>query len=307
MGASSPATLRQFLPADERYLLSPSWHHHDNPFAFKSKMPDGLGRSYHTVKAWTGRDPLQMDWEDYAFVSALLQAEGLQEFAGNYRRRMFSSAAAIFWMYNDSWPATHGWTIVDYYLRRKLAYHPVRRAFQPVTVVAAMEGDTVTVFGVNDSPREWRGRLQYGLFEVQGGRPLDETQDACLPPNASTALASIPRAHWNELGLRRAGAFALLRNERGEMTAQHRLFVERFRDLELAAEPRIHLDLDKGRLTLSCDVFAWGVCLDVDGEAPVPDNCFDLLPGIPYALDWPGELGEPRLMQVGNRFLNPEA
>ena len=39
---------------------------------------------------------------------------------------MFSSSSAIFWMYNDSWPVTHGWTIVDYYLRRKLAWAGLR-------------------------------------------------------------------------------------------------------------------------------------------------------------------------------------
>jgi hypothetical protein len=56
--------------------------------------------------------------------SALLQAEGLQEYISNYRRRMFSSAAAVFWMYNDSWPVTHGWTIVDYYLPQEAGLPP---------------------------------------------------------------------------------------------------------------------------------------------------------------------------------------
>ena len=29
-------------------------------------------------------------------------------------------------------------------------------------------------------------------------------------------------------------------------------------------------------------VFVWGVCIDIDGEALVNDNCFDLFPRIPY-------------------------
>ncbi|MFP4384073.1 MAG: hypothetical protein ACLFST_13250 [Spirochaetia bacterium] len=40
----------------------------------------------------------------------------------NYRRRIWNSSAAVFWMYNDSRPATHSWTILDYYLRRKAAF-----------------------------------------------------------------------------------------------------------------------------------------------------------------------------------------
>ena len=34
---------------------------------------------------------------------------------------MFSTASAIYWLYNDSWPVTHGWTIVHSYRRKKLA------------------------------------------------------------------------------------------------------------------------------------------------------------------------------------------
>ena len=111
-------------------------------------------------------------------------------------------------MYNDSWPVTHGWTIVDYYRRKKLAYHPVRRAFAPVTVVVAEEGDEITVFGVNDTPQAWSGELRFGLFLLAGGLPTDHTESVTLPANASTPLARLARADWEALGLTRAGAFA---------------------------------------------------------------------------------------------------
>jgi len=299
LGASSPATLRQFLPENERYLRSPSWDHHDNPFACQDLWPGQPGHSYSTVELWTGRDPLNMEWEEYAFVSALLQAEGLQEYVANYRRRMFSSASAIFWMYNDSWPATHGWTIVDYYLRKKLAYHPVRRAFQPVTVVVAEEGGEVTVYGVNDGPRAWSGELHYGLFLVAGGLPMSERLVVELRADSSTPLARFSRARWEELGFDRAGAFAqLLHGE--QPIAQHRLFLARFGELKFAP-PKIALAVEGDQLTLRSEVFAWGVCLDVDGEAALADNCFDLLPGLAYTMPWSPDLGAPRVVRVGSR------
>lgn len=113
LGCSTPATLRQFLPENERELWSFSWDHHDNPFArledtFGSFSPERrLGHAYATVELWTGLDPRTLLMERYAVVSGLLQAEGLEEYIMNYRRRMFSTASAIFWMYNDSWPVTH--------------------------------------------------------------------------------------------------------------------------------------------------------------------------------------------------------
>ena len=317
IGMSSPATIRQFLPENERYLLSPSWDHHDNPCACVGARQGEVGRAYAMVELWTGRDPLAMEWEDYALVSALLQAEGLQEYIANYRRRMFSSASAIFWSYNDSWPVTHGWTIVDYYLRKKLAYHPVRRAFQPITVVVAEEDGVVTVWGVNDTPREWSGEVRYGLFAVgagvgAGGKapaapeallPCDRMEEVTLAANASTPLARFDRAQWEALDLKKTGAFAVLL-DRGRRIAQHRLFLERFKDLAFA-EPRITMTVEGDTLTLSSDVFAWGVCLDVDGEMPLADNCFDLLPGISYAMPWSAGLGEPRVVRLGNRDAAP--
>jgi hypothetical protein len=33
---------------------------------------------------------------------------------------------------------------------------------------------------------------------------------------------------------------------------------------------------------LTSPVFVWGACIDIDGEDPVKDNCFDLITGIPY-------------------------
>lgn len=299
LGASSPATLRQFLPENERFLFSPSWEHHDNPFACTAQERGELGRAYATVELWTGRDPLKMPLEEYAFVSALMQAEGLQEYILNYRRRMFSSASAVFWMYNDSWPVSHGWTIVDYYRRRKLSYHPVRRAFQPVTVVVTCDESDVAVFGVNETSKPWSGELRCGLFALAGGLPRDQRLAVTLPPGAATLAARFPRSEWDALDRKRSGAFATL-SQGGRTVAQHRLFVERFKDLAFV-EPRIEMSSSRGELTLRADAFVWAVCLDVDGESTIADNCFDLLPGIAYTMPWNADLGQPRIVRIGSR------
>ncbi|HEV2471186.1 MAG TPA: hypothetical protein VGS41_00870, partial [Chthonomonadales bacterium] len=298
LGSSSPATLRQFLPETERHLLSASWAHHDNPWGRKGGPAGELGRAYQTVAMWTGLDPLHLDLDRYAFVSGLLQAEGLQEYILNYRRRMFSSAAAIFWMYNDSWPVTHGWTIVDYYCRKKLAYHPVRRAFAPVTVVAAEEGRAVTIYGVNELEEDWTGELRWGVFRLGGGFPLDKSERVTLAANGSTALARFPLARWEIEQFHSSGAFAALYRE-GDLIAQHRLFLARFKDLRFGS-PNIRIERHSESVTFMSDQFVWGVCLDAEGEARLADNLFDLLPGIPYRVPWRHELGQPVIVRTGS-------
>ena len=294
LGASSPATVRQFLPEGQRRIHSPAWVFHDNAANFM-RQPLLCSRA---LIHWIGRVPENMGFDDYLYYSALLQAEGLKEYADNFRRRMFSSSSAIFWMYNDSWPVSHGWTIVDYYLRRKLAYHPVRRAFQPVSVVPAIESDSVLIVGVNDSTADWRGEVRYGLADLAGGLPLDRRQQAVIPQNSAAVLAAIPRADWDRAGLQRTIVFALLLDG-GRAIAQNRLFGETFRNMHWpGARPSVTREGDQA--VFASPAFAWGVAIDIDGEAALPDNAFDLLPGIEYRIPWPAERPLPQILRVGN-------
>ena len=315
LGASSPATLRQFLPEDQRYLNSPVWDHHDNPYALQPMTPGQPGRAYQTLTHWTGLHAKQLDGETYAFASALLQAEGLTEYITNYRRRMFSSAAAIFWMYNDSWPTTHSWTIVDYYRRKKLAYHPVRRAFQPVSVVAYEENAIIHFALINETASHYpagerleadrpmySAYFQYGLFDTLGKPSLSDFAPQRASANSvHTYEVGISKKQLLERGIERTGAFVVLYDKQKRVVAQHRVFFSRFHELNLDPNPEITLTLESGVLTLRSDVFVWGVCLDTDGERPVADNCFDLLPGVPYSLPWDETvLGEPKVLRTGN-------
>jgi beta-mannosidase len=294
MGASSPATLRQFLPPKEQYIRSFSWDHHDNEVNFWNYKP---GINYQLTEFWLGKKAEDLGFGKYVLASALIQAEGLNEYISNYRRRMFSTSSAVFWMYNDSWPATHGWTIVDYYLRKKMAYHPVRRAYQPVTTVVVQENDTVKVFAINDGPSDWQGTLRYGIFGLSGGLPKDENLSVNVPPNESVLLASFPAAQWKDRKV--TGAFGIL-EQSGKQVALYRLFTERFKDMAFS-KPLVKIVRGKGTITLQADVFVWGACIDTDGEKDIPDNCFDLLPGIPYTIPWSGK-EMPKVLFTGNEL-----
>jgi len=301
LGAALPATLQAFLPEDQQHLLSLSWVHHDNPIAYRASQEGCRGRTYETFRYWTGLDPLTLAMEEYALLSGLLQAEGLTEYVVNYRRRKFSSASAIFWMYNDSWPATHSWTIVDYCLRRRVSYHPVRRAFQPVSVVTVDEGERIVWYGVNDTLQEWTGTLRHGVFFLKGGYAHDAEVRVSIPANASAPLAALPKTVWEEAGIHRSGAFGVLLADR-QIVAYHRLFLHPFHELEL-----VPATVDVKRLaseaSFRCETFAWGVCLDTTGSHEYADNCFDLLPGLRYTVPWPGSAGEPQVAWIGSNAL----
>ena len=280
LGASSPASLRQFLPPGEQFVRSFSWDLHDNMMNF---ITDKKGVTYRFIEDWLDKDYTKMSFDDYAFASALLQSEGLMEYINNYHRRMYSSSSAIFWMYNDSWPVTHGWTIVDYYLRKKLAYHPVRRAFEQICVVVAEENNNINIYGINEKQQPWKGKLQYGLFSTSGQFPVNELKNVTLLPNTSTIIASFDKGAFVKAGIKNHGAFAVLKDNE-TIISQHRLFLARFKDLELQ-KPQLSIKQSGDKTIITSPVYVWGVCLDIDGESDISDNCFDLLPGIPYMVN----------------------
>jgi beta-mannosidase len=82
------------------------------------------------------------------------------------------------------------------------------------------------------------------------------------------------------------------------VAARNRLFLPLFKELKWPA-PRLKVRLERGRAVFTSETFAWGVCLDLDGQRPLADNFFDVYPGIPHEIPWRGA-GKPKVLFVGN-------
>ena len=171
--------------------------------------------------------------------------------------------------------------------------------FAPISVVAAIEGDKILIFGINDTEQPWTGYVRFGLFKLAGGLPIDQTASVTLPPNASTMIGELPLLR-ERAGVRaeEVGAFALLCKD-GKTVAQNRLFLAKFKDLKWAESP-IRIERRGEKVAFTCDAFAWGVCLDPDCDSPVSDDMFDLLPGIDYEIDWPSDKPLPEVRCTGH-------
>lgn len=295
LGAGLPATLEKYLGSHGMRMHSPEWLFHDNS---ENCRPDRLV-TYASIKHWLGMAAESLPIEDYLYFSGLLQAEALQEFITNFRRRKFDSAAAVFWMFNDSWPTTHSWSIVDYDLRRRLPFHPVRRTFNPVSVICAIDGDDVLVVGVNDTPEPWTGELQHGTFYSNLPECDDDQCPVTLAANSSSILAMHKAAATRLERAPGLGVFAVLRDEQGAITAQHRLFCTTFAAMPWRS-PEIFVRRASGHIVLESDTFVWGLCLDPRGDSGLPDDLIDLLPGIPALVRWSSSAELPTKARVGN-------
>jgi beta-mannosidase len=291
LGPTALPTMLACLPQGQQFPGSFAWQIHENSVDSwaEPSPPDEM------IRNWLGRDPRKMTIEEFTYWAGLVQGEGLREYVDNFRRRMFDTSSAIFWMYNDTWPATRSWTIVDYYLRRTPAFWPVKRAMAPVSVVVAVEGETVNVYGVNETSQPLRCELRYGVMDLDGHYPLDERKPAELAPNASTRLAQFPAGKW--VSREASAAFAMLLRD-GELVARNRLFEPLLKDVRWPAAS-VKVSVEGSKATFRSDVFAWGVCLDLDGQTPLADNFFDVWPGVPHVLDWPLPQ-PPKIVRLAN-------
>ncbi len=294
LGPNSLRGVNACLPEGQRYWNSFAWQNHDNSIEqwYRYSAPDKL------MSYWLGIEPKDLTIEDFVYYGGLLQGEGLSEFINNFRRRKYDCAAAIFWMYNDCWPAVRSWTIVDYYLNRTPSFYPVRRAFAPISIVLIREKDLIKVIGVNDTPETFAGQLRYGLFTLAGEYVLDQSIESQLLPNTSAELASFDAKLWEEKGFDKAVPYAML-TQGDRLIARGRLFDKRFYELSWE-KPEIKMERQGREIVFTSSCFAWGVCLDLEGEASLPDNFFDLWPGIPYKLVWEEEKEIPAILKIGN-------
>jgi beta-mannosidase len=293
LGPVSLPTMLDCMRPEQRFVQSFDWQQHDNSVDSWQEQ----STVDHQTQQWLGKDCRQMSIEQYVFWGGLVQAEGLRAYVDNFRSRMFTdSGSAIFWMYNDVWPATRSWTIVDHRLRRTPSFHPVRRAFAPVTVVVAERGDDVVVFGVNETHAPVSGSLRFGLFTTAGEYVLDQSiAKVELAPNASTPIARFPRSAWTDPSTQIA--FATLADLSGKPIARNRLILPFFKDV-VWATPDVKVELIDGVARFTSKAFAFNVCLDLSGDLTA-DNFFDVFPGQPHDVPWASPT-PPRVLYVGN-------
>ncbi len=293
LGSTSLPTMRQCLTPGPgpAVINSLAWRVHDNSIdtVAEPSATDAM------LVQWLGKKITDMSVEEFTYWGGLVQCEALREYCESFRRKMFDSAAAIFWMYNDCWPAVRSWTIVDYELRRTPSFHAVRRAMAPVHVAVAQEGDQIVVMGINDTLKPVQADLRYGVFKSNGPLTLDRAIKVELAANAATPLANFPAKDLGD-GFDLV-AFAML-SSGGQLIARSKLVQPFYKELKWA-KPRVTMEHRGDHVIFQSPTFVWGLCLDLDGEKRLADNMFDLYPGIPYSLPWQGT-ADPKIMFSGN-------
>jgi len=275
-------SMREYLSPEELRPGTWAWTFHTNQMV-GNKLDAAIKLHY--------ADPEKLSLAEYVMYGQMCQAylHGPAVESMRFRKHdpTDDCAGAIIWSYSEPWGEI-GWSLLDYYLRRKPGYYWVRRANAPVKVIVRRRGDELVTRLVNDTLKPVEGTVEYGWWRLDGSQHETESRPVKVAADdmQELARAKIPAAEQRD---RRAWLYAaVLRDKDGTAVDQAIWLLEAHRKLALA-DPQIKATpLPDGRLELSSPVFAHAVHTEDHGHELVSDNWIDLLPGVPVRVRVPG-------------------
>jgi beta-mannosidase len=278
-GAIGPChldSIREYLLPEEMHPGSKAWQLHTNSFE-KETVPAGIRLHY--------ADPEKLTISEYVLYGQMFQAilHGHAMEALRFRKHdpVDDCQGALIWSYSDCWGET-GWSILDYYLRRKASYYWVRRACAPVKVIVRRRGDHLVTRLVNDTLHAFRGRVEAGWWRLDGKEREIQAKPVLIEPNQMQELCSEPIIDGRDPNQWLYAA--VLYPEQG-LAIDHSIWLMApHRELSLAS-PEIQVTQPAdGWIALSSPVYCHAVHFEDHGREVLSDNWFDLLPGVTMRL-----------------------
>lgn len=189
-GCPDPDSIREFISPEK------VWHYANNDeWLLHSTSPiPGAGLYDYRVELMAkqirelfGEIPDNLD--DFAFASQISQAEAKKFFIEMFRTAKWRRTGIIWWNLMDGWPQFSD-AVVDYYFRKKQAYHFIRRAQQPISITLREPTNWNQEIVVCNDTRE-DTTITYKVTDVATDEVISEGTGLAYKDSV-TVLASIP-------------------------------------------------------------------------------------------------------------------
>ena len=265
-------TIEKFTLPEDRKIGSPVMEVHQ-------KHPRGT----FLINTYMERDfPVPPNFEDYIYVSQLVQAEGINTALEAHRRGMPHCMGTLYWQLNDCWPVT-SWSSVDYYGNWKALHYFAKRAFEKTILSTVIEKDTVLVYLISDEWKDFDAKLTMKLIDFEGIKLWDKQIVVKNKPGFSQVIFKITVKELLKKADARKVVFVTELSDNEGIITRNQLYFDKPKNLDLpVVEPEIAIEkVDTGyELTLSSSKLIKNLYLEYPGiEGHFSDNFFDLLPG----------------------------
>jgi beta-mannosidase len=159
------SSVERYHAGEEVSKESRSWANHEGfpgaPVTFRKDLMISRGASFFLVP-----QELLEDVDSYLLYGGIYHGIQYREMMEALRRADHFSGALI-WMYNDAWPET-GWTTVDYYGTRKIAFYFLKRAYAPRKIIIRVFDGKGYITAINESPKDVAIDIEYGYMSFDG-------------------------------------------------------------------------------------------------------------------------------------------
>lgn len=244
--------------------------------AFKNHQKHPTG--YETINEYMERDyVVPKDFEDYLYVSQLLQARGMKTAIEAHRLAKPYCMGTLYWQFNDCWPVT-SWSSLDYYGNWKAAHYQVKESFAPIFLAVAEKTDALSIIGSNDNLEVKAGNLTIKLIDFSGKELWTASKECVLDVEKNTTCMQISYAELPKF-VKEKTVLQIEFSGNHKNTVTYHYFVKP-KELQLE-QPTIEVKIvGETLIEVKSNTFAKNVYLQTDGLF-FNDNYFDLIPGIP--------------------------
>jgi len=217
------------------------------------------------------------NFKDYAYVSQLVQAYGIQKALEAHRRAMPYCMGTLYWQLNDCWPVI-SWSSVDYYNRWKALHYFTKKTFKDLLISFEEKDGYLNVFVVSDKLENIKAELEMKIIDFDGDSLLSEIANVEISANSSQVYykLQIPELTKED----HLVSVRLILD--GQVLTSNIYYFLPVKDLNLP-EPNIQKEIVKTeeecQVNLKTDKLAKNVFLSINKEGHFSDNYFDLLPG----------------------------
>lgn len=249
------------------------------------KHPSG----FETIQEYMKRDfNLPIHFEDYIYVSQLLQANGIKIAIEAHRRAKPYCMGTLYWQFNDCWPVT-SWSSIDYYGNWKALHYQVKKSYNKQIISVDEKNNSLNIYGINDELKKIDGKLNIELLDFYGTLIWHLEKAVSFESNSSRILESIniesiPKFDKNK-------CFLKISFENKESAFSYLHYFGKPKDLILQ-KPKIKITyLRNNKIQLTTNTLAKNLYLESEGVF-FDENFFDLLPN------------ETKIINVSNKVEN---
>ena len=128
--------------------------------------------------------PVPENFEDFVYISQLLQAEGIRTGILAQRRAKPFCMGSLYWQLNDCWPAI-SWSGIDYNGNWKALHYFAKEDFKNIILNPYINKDTLEVFAISDSIVPVDLKLKIILMDFEGNSKSSEVLNFIMENDSS--------------------------------------------------------------------------------------------------------------------------